>query len=159
MRKARLGFIGAGWWATAYYIPLLAARSFDPTGGGGDGSENDAELASLEDGNAATTWTTDRYNTAQFGALKPGVGVIIPVAPGTSLGSITVDSPTAGWKASIYVANGTPSTLEGWGPSVATLAGHGKADLGHKKGSAVLLWITDLGPSNQVKLGEVRLST
>src|SRR3954447_24014176 len=27
MRKARLGFIGAGWWATANYIPLLAARA------------------------------------------------------------------------------------------------------------------------------------
>lgn len=25
-RKARLGFIGAGWWATANYIPLLARR-------------------------------------------------------------------------------------------------------------------------------------
>ena len=25
-RKARLGFIGAGWWATANHIPLLAAR-------------------------------------------------------------------------------------------------------------------------------------
>jgi predicted dehydrogenase len=25
-RKARLGFIGAGWWATANYIPLLAKR-------------------------------------------------------------------------------------------------------------------------------------
>src|SRR5262245_15788631 len=25
-KKARLGFIGAGWWATANYIPLLAAR-------------------------------------------------------------------------------------------------------------------------------------
>src|SRR5262249_3971800 len=27
MRKARLGFIGAGWWATANYLPLLAARA------------------------------------------------------------------------------------------------------------------------------------
>jgi predicted dehydrogenase len=26
-RKARLGFIGAGWWATANYMPLLAARA------------------------------------------------------------------------------------------------------------------------------------
>jgi predicted dehydrogenase len=26
MRKARLGFIGAGWWATANHMPLLAAR-------------------------------------------------------------------------------------------------------------------------------------
>ena len=25
-RRARLGFIGAGWWATANYIPLLSAR-------------------------------------------------------------------------------------------------------------------------------------
>ena len=25
-RKARLGFLGAGWWATANYIPLLAKR-------------------------------------------------------------------------------------------------------------------------------------
>jgi predicted dehydrogenase len=33
-RKARLGFIGAGWWATANYIPLLAKR-------------NDVELAAV----------------------------------------------------------------------------------------------------------------
>ncbi len=26
MRKARLGFLGAGWWATANYMPLLAKR-------------------------------------------------------------------------------------------------------------------------------------
>jgi predicted dehydrogenase len=25
-RKARLGFLGAGWWATANHMPLLAAR-------------------------------------------------------------------------------------------------------------------------------------
>src|SRR5260370_42097406 len=25
-RKARLGFLGAGWWATANHLPLLAAR-------------------------------------------------------------------------------------------------------------------------------------
>src|SRR3989442_4939391 len=25
-RKVRLGFVGAGWWATANYIPLLAKR-------------------------------------------------------------------------------------------------------------------------------------
>jgi len=28
-RKARLGFIGAGWWATANYIPLLAQREVE----------------------------------------------------------------------------------------------------------------------------------
>src|SRR5579871_3208987 len=32
--KARLGFLGAGWWATANYIPLLARR-------------NDVELAAV----------------------------------------------------------------------------------------------------------------
>jgi len=26
-KKARIGFIGAGWWATANYLPLLAKRA------------------------------------------------------------------------------------------------------------------------------------
>jgi hypothetical protein len=138
-------------------ISLRPARSFDPKGT--DGEENDVQLPKLEDGDAATTWPTDRYNTAQFGGLKTGVGVIIPVAPGTTLGSMTVDSPTSGWKASVYVADSAATTLAGWGAPVGTLSGKGKVDLGRRKGGAVLLWITDLGPAHRVEIGEVRLST
>jgi hypothetical protein len=136
-------------------ITLRPARSFDPAG---DRVEDDADLHNLEDGNPSTRWHTDTYTTAAFGGLKKGVGVIIPVAPGTALGTLTVDSPTSGWKASIYLANGEPTTLEGWGQPVGTLAEHGKVALGGRKAGAVLIWIIDLGPAHRVDIGEVHLT-
>jgi serine/threonine-protein kinase len=136
-------------------ITFQAPRSFDPPPG--DGEEHDSELGLLHDGDPATTWRTDRYDSAALGGLKRGVGVVLPLSSVTELGTLFVDSPTAGWKASVYVADAPATSLDGWGQPLGTLTGK-SFDLGGRKGGAVLLWITDLGPEHRVELAEVRLT-
>jgi hypothetical protein len=71
-----------------------------------------------------------------------------------------VTSSTVGWSAEIYVANAVPDppALAPWGPLVASkqdINGSTTFDLNGQRGSDILLWITDLGPSNQVSVAEV----
>jgi serine/threonine-protein kinase len=141
-------------------LSLQAARSFDPLG---DGEENDTSLGALQDGSAETAWRTNYYTTSDFGRLKDGVGVVIPLRSTSSLGTLTVESPDGTWKASVYVADGPRPTLDKWGKPVGTLHGPGKVDLGGPEGGAVLIWITDLGEreieGHRVAITEVRLTS
>ena len=85
-------------------------------------------------------------------------GVVLPLSAATSLKSISVDSPTAGWKASVYVADSAKPSLAAWGQPVAALDGAGTVALHNRSGGAVLLWITNLGPSAKVVISEIRLA-
>jgi hypothetical protein len=136
-------------------VRVTDADSFDPPPG--DGAEHDEVLADLLDGDATTAWTTERYNERTFGT-KPGVGVVLKLEGATELRTLTVDSSTSGWKASIYVADGPKSTLAAWGSAVSTMNGPGTVSLKAREGAAVLIWITDLGPTNVVRLGGAHLT-
>ena len=142
-------------------LALGKVTSFDPPGG--DGEENDSSLGALQDGSAETAWRTNYYTTSDFGRLKKGVGVILPLRSTSSLGTLTIDSPSVGWKASVYVADGPQDTLDDWGTPVTTLDGPGKVSLDGRKGGAVLIWITDLGQQDvggyRVAITEVRLTS
>lgn len=133
---------------------ITGARSFDPEG---DGEENDGNLPALHDGDTATTWRSDLYDTADLGGLKPGVGVVLTLAEATELTTLELHSPTNGWTGSVYVADTPASDLEGWGEPVASIHGADEIDLGGVEAATVLLWFTDLGPERRVTLGEVRL--
>jgi hypothetical protein len=136
--------------------------SFDPPATGGDGVEHDADLANLTDGDPSTAWMTETYNTPNFGGLKPGVGFVLRLDAAAHLDDVTLTSPSRGWSVEVRLADGPKSTLADWGDAVAskatitddttTLALHG-----HQAG-AVLVWITNLGPSNQVVIGDVKVS-
>jgi hypothetical protein len=120
-------------------------RAFDPFGSGG---EHDDELALASDGDAATAWTTERYDTRALGGLKPGVGIVLPLPAAHDLGRLELTSPTRDWSVEIYVADESTSDLAGWGQPVATadgIDGDASIDLGGAHGAAVLVWITDLG--------------
>ncbi|MCU1485065.1 MAG: hypothetical protein JWN67_1811 [Actinomycetia bacterium] len=136
-------------------ITIAGVRSFDPEG---DGEENDADLGLLHDGDAATRWSTDRYNTPSFAGLKHGVGVILTLSSAGDLGSLVVDSPSTGWTASVYVADEPATTLAGWGKPVGGLGEKRTLSLTGHHGGAVLLWITHLPTDGRVELGEVRLT-
>ena len=138
--------------STPHPVTILAPLTFDPSGDG----EHDELLPNLIDGNPATEWHTQTYNSPTFGT-KDGVGVILPLAAATALQSLTVSSPSTGWHASIYVAD-SASNARPRGAPVATLTGAGTVSLHGRKGVAVLIWITNLGPSRHVQLDEVRLS-
>ncbi|MGH9190573.1 MAG: protein kinase domain-containing protein [Acidimicrobiales bacterium] len=138
-------------------VEVAGLEAFDP---GGDGAEHDDELRFLTDGDPSTSWTTQQYASRSFGNLKPGVGFVIRLDSARRLGRLSVSSPNRGWTAEVSVAPSPRSSRESWGPSVdrqADIDGGATFDLGGASGSAVLVWITDLGTTNSVTLGDLEL--
>lgn len=148
-------------------VPLASVATFDPEGTGTPG-EVDGQLGNLVDGDPSTTWRTERYRTRTFGELKAGVGVYATAAEPAPFRQLRVSGTSAGWAASVYVAEEPGDDLAGWGEPVAELSGiDGDAvfDLRATEGSTVLLWITDLGdptgdPDGRVwvEIGELELT-
>lgn len=144
---------------------VVAGRpaSFDPVGGDG---ENDSSLPAMVDGDAATRWTTERYNSRSFGGLKDGVGVVVTLEEVAAVSRVEVDSPSVGWSAEVYVADEVPDSLSGWGePASVTEDADGDAtfDVAGRRGDHVLVWFTDLGDGSvgsrfSVSVDEVRAS-
>ena len=139
---------------------VAGVTPFDPEA---DGRENNGQLASLVDGNPATTWSSDRYNLRPvFGNLKKGVGVVFALDRPVRLGSLRVRSPSKAWAAQVYVAAAPAGTLAAWGQPVARASGvQGdlEVDLEGTSGGAVLVWFTNPGSTGQVVVGEVELAS
>ena len=55
-------------------ITPAGAQALDPQG---DGAENDQEAPRAIDRDPATYWSTERYDTQDFGGLKEGVGLVL----------------------------------------------------------------------------------
>ena len=137
-------------------VQIASTRSFDPEGN--DREENENRVRLVRDGNPATGWATDTYRTREFGALKPGVGLVVELDGTANLGRLEVSSPTRGWSASVFVVDEPADRLADWGTPVKTMEGiEGDAgfDLGGTRGRAVLLWITRLGEGNRVEVTEL----
>ena len=144
---------------TAQATPLTpVAHAFDPPPG--DGHEHDPDLAMLTDGDPATTWTTEHYE-AGFAGLKQGVGFTLLLNSPQKLERLQIVSPTRGWSANVYVAASPKSQLAQWGSPVASHVVNGATtfDLHGRAGSAVLVWITDLGRNQSVAVGEATLTS
>ncbi len=144
--------------ATGIALTIAGLRSFDPEAN--PPTENEDRVRLAVDGNPATGWTTERYRGAHFAGLKKGVGLIIRLSKEARLSSLTVESPTRGWSAAVYVASTAHDRLADWGRPIAERsAGTGRAifNLQSSKGAAVLLWITDPGQSNQLEVTELAL--
>jgi hypothetical protein len=136
-------------------VELVDARAFDPLG---DNEEHNGEARNVIDGDPTTTWRTERYSGRTLG--KPGVGIVVQVADAQELRRVEVASATRGYSASVYVADAAQDTLEGWAEPVATKAavdGDATFDLVARRGAAVLVWITALGETSSVQIGEVRV--
>ena len=137
---------------------IEGATAFDPDGSGGE-SDGLAPLAI--DGNAATAWPTEGYDTRQLGGLKDGVGIFVTLTERAVIQRIEVVSPTPGWSAEVYIADEPGTTLDDWGEPVvarSALDGDASFNLGGVSGRAVLLWITDLGdggPPFRVEIAEI----
>ncbi len=139
-------------------LAIQAITAFDPDG---DGSENDARLGNAIDGDPATSWATSRYNTRDFGKLKPGVGVWVDLGTRAKPGSIRVASPSVGWSANVHVSGEPGSTLAAWGPVAASVAeadGTVEVRLPGNEGRYVLVWFTSTGTDNRVEVTELTVA-
>ena len=138
---------------------VVQVSDFDPEG---DGSEHPETVAAVTDGNGATTWTTETYDSPDFGGLKSGVGLRLELAEPADIAAVEIDTAEGGWSADVYVADGSADSLAGWGAPRASIHDAGasaRLDLGAPPpvGSAVLVWFTHLPPSGRVTVDEVRL--
>ncbi|HEX3539254.1 MAG TPA: serine/threonine-protein kinase [Acidimicrobiales bacterium] len=128
-------------------------------------ADDAAHAGDAIDGNPNTAWQTDRYFGPHFAGLRPhGLGLALSLSSNKTLHTLTVTSSTPGWSAEIYVADAVPNppALAPWGSPVDSkqnVTGPTTTfDLHGRSGAAVLLWLTDLGPTFQASIAEVTLS-
>jgi serine/threonine-protein kinase len=130
----------------ATFVTVQTVRSFDPIG---DGSESDDQLGFLVDGDPSTAWTTACYESRYLGA-KSGVGFIVELdrAP---YGQMSVNLDSAPWQVQVYLSDGVPDGLEGWGSPVgsdfSTTARSTTVQL-DGGGRFVLVWLREIGRSD-----------
>ena len=141
-------------------LPIVEAVPFDPPPGDGaePGGTGAADATKVFDGNPATGWKTEQYDTRKMGNLKPGVGIYVKLEKPSTVRTVKVTSPTQGWAAQVYVAAKPGATLAEWGDPVATktdIAGSAEFDTGATEGQYVLVWITDLGSGPPRVLTEI----
>jgi eukaryotic-like serine/threonine-protein kinase len=176
-----LGAIGAGavWLATrahrgtgkvAQPAPAVAhtqvalcqacAHDFDPLGDNKVEHPNQVGLAI--DGQLDTKWTTESYQNANLG--KAGVGLYVDANPGTTARALVIDTDTPGFSAQIFARDGHPPLTwpdPGWHLIGTVNRVKRRQDVPLTSGSTryryFLVWITNLGPNNQVSLNELAL--
>jgi hypothetical protein len=141
-----------------------AASEFDPEA---DGQETGTQRLAIDSNPTGTAWTTEHYDTQDFGGLKDGVGLAIDAGTTVTAKSLQIRSPTPGWDAEIYESDGSPpSELSGWGQPVATVSdggGNETVTLPGKPAQSFLIWITkpphakDDPGRYQMEISDVRL--
>jgi hypothetical protein len=139
---------------------VVDVSDFDPEG---DASEHPESVDAAVDGDAASTWTTEHYDSTDFGGLKSGVGLRLDLETPSDVSQVEIDTTEAGWSAAVYVADHPADSLDGWGPPRASIEDADasvRLDLGPAPpiGSTVLVWFTKLPPSGRVTVDEVRLA-
>ncbi|MDX6562949.1 MAG: eukaryotic-like serine/threonine-protein kinase [Gaiellales bacterium] len=146
----------------------LTASSYDPTAGGGDGSEHPTETGNALDGNPSTSWRTDTYRgTAEFAGIKPGVGFVLSAPAPVTASALRLTGGLDGWTGRAYTAPGSspPATIDGWKPvSDPFVARSVPMDIPLRAGPSrlYLIWITKLAPVSTgfaASIAEVSLQT
>ncbi len=91
-------------------LAISGVQVIDPEG---DGTELDgAERAS--DGNAATAWRTDDYNSARFGRLKKGIGVRLDLGAAHNVRQVIVNVQDVGGVVELRAGNDPTDTPDGY---------------------------------------------
>ena len=139
-------------------LPITEAQDFDPPPG--DGSEHPEDTHFAIDGDPRSAWQTQTYSNRNFGNAKPGVGLWVQLDASREISSVTVTTLENGWSAQIYVADQPGSTLAAWGPARATgddLPASHTFGLGRTRGQYVLIWCTQLPPTDNLEIGDVKV--
>jgi len=90
------GTSGGGSGAT---VPLTGVGNYTPSGSPDTHADT---AANATDGNPDTSWFTQIYNSPEFGGLLPdGLGLVLDAGSSVKLASLTVNTPTPGFTASV----------------------------------------------------------
>ena len=166
---SRLGDGGNGAPPSRTAAPPAAAQSdtlradqisgFDPAPGDGDEKSERADLA--VDSKAGTAWTTEGYNSARFGRLKSGVGLLLDMGKDVRVSDVKVTLP-APTGSVLQLRVGDEPALNGLRPVGRATDTNGTITFRLSspiQGRYLLLWFTKLAPDGngqfRGKIGDV----
>ena len=140
-------------------VESVTAEDYDPSG---DSQEHGAETQLAVDGDAATSWPTEEYDTGSL--QKDGVGLTLQPAEAVSARGLDLQTTTPGFDTTIYGAETTlPSSIDSGWTQIASedaVERKGRIDLdtAGRDFAYYLVWITKIPEdSPKVELSEVRL--
>lgn len=109
--------------------------SLDPSGGSGFGRRGEQ-------------WRTQTYRTAQFGGLKPGVGLVLDLGSPQQVTAVTVEALTPGSRVGLRAADDAPAAGADLTPVGAEVTADGRTTLEAGGGAHRywVLWVSSLGP-------------
>ena len=123
--------------ATADTVQVQGVASFDPQG---DGEEHSERVQDATDGDPATYWTTERYNSFS----KPGVGLVLDAGEARELSQIAITTDTPGFTAEIRAGSSPQGPFDTVvGPS-RTVGDSTTWDLDGAESRYYAVWITRL---------------
>ena len=79
----------------------VSVRDFDPEG---DGQEQPGSVANAHDGDPSTAWETERYDSADLGGLKEGVGLLVDLGAPTAVRRVELGLTLPGVTAELRAA-------------------------------------------------------
>ena len=141
-------------------ISDVTATAYDPSG---DDSEHDEEAQLAVDGDAATSWPTEEYDTGSF--QKDGVGLVLAPAEPVPARGLDLRTSTPGFDVTIYGSDSSvvPDSVDSGWTQIASedaVEDKGRIDLDSAGSdfSNYLIWITTLpGKENKVEIEEAQL--
>ncbi len=125
-----------------------SVRDFDPDG---DGQERPGSVANAHDGDPSTVWETERYDSADFGGLKDGVGLLVDLGAPTAVRRVELGLAAPGVTAELRAA-AEPAEAAAAYRVLARAAGEGeRLALVPPAGTTeryLLVWLTGLAPDD-----------
>jgi predicted Ser/Thr protein kinase len=143
---------GSGGGSHGSAVPLSGLSGYDPQG---DGSEHPERVGLATDGDTTTAWTTETYDSPDFGGLKDGVGLVLDAGSSVKLSQLTVTTPTPGFTAEIQ-AGDSPDGGFATDSSSQTVTGTTKFTLSGRTARYYLVWITQLPLERRAEISEVK---
>ncbi|MCZ2837814.1 protein kinase family protein [Modestobacter sp. VKM Ac-2985] len=128
-------------------VPITGASVFDPFGDGEP--ENDDDVPLSYDGDPSTAWSTLTYRgSADFGNLKPGVGVLYDLGSEQTIGGVALRTTQPGATVEVRTGGSPGAALESF-PVAASGELTGDDVLAFSEPATtryVLVWVTGLVP-------------
>jgi eukaryotic-like serine/threonine-protein kinase len=145
--------------------PWEVAEAIDHDPFGGDG-EHPEDTALAHDGDPDTEgWTTQRYNSADLGGLKDGVGLVLDLGQAREVSRVELELGIPGATLELYALDEAPGgDQDAWGDVVGSLDEAPSSAVVELDGPVEarywLVWFTSLpadGGRHRVTVDEVRL--
>lgn len=134
-------------------VPLtpVSVRDFDPAGD--DGSENPTAVPLAVDGDPTTAWETSTYRgSADFGGLKPGVGLLVDLGRSVAVRAVRVTLTRPGATLQVRSAAAAPTRADEAALRAQSADAPAQLTLTPSAGAPArwwLLWLTRLPSTGQ----------